>query len=1067
MPGSQEASSYFSLRSSASKSGHGGSAPGAGHGEASASPPDIVYRRSALINELSPSFDQKGRLSSPEQSVNVIIPPETMEIYSVHLESYSKQLQQLKVSNPKLWESDFMAQNRAVFEKIITGEQPDPVKIQAFLSESPQNFMAATGLLGDYAEDLYAAIGKRVEYIPQNKKDSTRLRGDIHLDVDRGLLNKVWDRFGDKDYLAKAGTAAGLSAGLVVGAAGGGLKGAASVAATGALAGLAYKGVKAVQHSMRKGDVLKLVDDPLAFKSVKDDPEKRAFIEGMTGLNLDKFAINGGVVTPPTGEGDKALIKRIENQAYDGLLAGMTLKNALGADMTTNYQRLTQAEFSSTPNGPQTVLDTESQRRFQEKLKSLPDRWGQTSDDPCYLKANCAVGQPIRTTVDTNVTTLTAPGTPGETRINEAKTKAQEAALNARQARGEARRVNAEVNQAVAKAEADVRSEIFKEEMKKQLEGIKLEEKNYYDPLNPAQVEKRRLEIIDLMRKARLEANVTVVAKAIQDKLITESKAKLSKDDALLEAKVTEVGTQDTKKKEELQKKQGEMQAVIETAQKDELVYKAQRDAEKTIQEAEDAFYMNFSDASMDAAETRISDLLDTDGPGSIRARHLDIETRVSAEYDRLMQGKFGTPLNFKGFDNKEIERSKSEFAAIARGGVLGAEAAQLAEEKQKLEGERTKLAEIRQTINQKKREVAQNDTTKKIEELQDSLESSLGELLTWKKQGTVPGITQKELATKSYDEIVEHINLLHSENNSIGWAKELNDDPSKRDKLLHAMEEARGRAEELKQQQVPGSDFADRFNLYTDLTNKNIWNLSDTQLRTLSTTELTNILTVRAHNSAMHPTLVGPIVVPGVAEIEKAIQYAKDKVAIREDQTKKLADELRAQKETVRVEELGVDSKDTKEKIEERRRITSRATANESIYGKTEEIEKHSSEYFETADLPKHDAPRGSEYTDAERALGAPEGYYKWLQFITNYQEDTGRPDRQEAFKKASEVIKPEMLASALNDSLDLGLPMTAVTIEQALDALKAKGTITSVQGFDVVKTVMERLNQEAKTTI
>lgn len=1028
--------------------------------------PDWRYRRTAFINEMPgprQELNSRGQPTTRETPGYVEFSPEVVTKMSNFLGSYADRLKTIQSSNSSLWESDIMSQNREVLAKLVDSSgEPSVASIESFLDSSAGKLQAER-LMARQAELIYNAMGKRVDYVPgkTSKSGATQL-GDVALDVGRGFLRKVDDLVHDSDYKKKAAAGIALTGATVLGGAvGGGVLGGATA--------LAVVGATAIRHSFRPGEAIRVINEPVVYQRIKENPELKAYVEAMTGLSVDKFTVDATThtVIPPTAEVDRALIKRAESSAFQNLATVSEFNRALGADASTGRQFLFRNEFSSEAAGPQHKLAEETQRRFKEKLKKQPDRWGQKSDHPCYLKENCAVGSRVYI----NAEVVVAPGTPGETAINTARTNAQKAALDARVARGEPRNVNNEVRQAADRAAEAERERLINAELGRLTENKELKEDNYFDRLNRDVFEKQQIEMLTLYDQAEMEAAAAITAQKIQAKQVAEEQKSLGTDMAYIGSKRDALGPQGEltkKQKDEYQERQKEVSKNIEVVEKDEAVYTALNDSKKTADAAVQAFHENYPfDAAPADALARLKKDLDPSVAGSLADRRKQLFDAKQRELTAV-HGTVPTTLRRDDY-NAEIARATNIVNNRFK------------DQEDYLEGETKKVndqikdVETKQAaITTTQKEQIQSDALKNIEELQEALVKSFDEVVGWGPivdplTGAIknPGITQVDLATLSYEDLVEKINTLYSEDDTKlrGWAKELNDDPSKKEKLLHAMLEARGLSEENKKT-LPGSAFETAYERYDSLVGTNgLWNLSDGQLRSLSRDELRNILTEKARRFS---PAVGPAVPPpGDEIIDGAKAYAQEKIGIRESVTKNLKAELNRERESARVSEGSVDNTEKTERISEITRIISRATAEESIFDTTP-ITHEFVEYAKTDVLPAKGSSREHEYTDEERAYSAPEGYYKWLQFITNYQHDESIPDRQEAFRKAEKLIPKKLLAGIMNESLAIGLVgAEAENIDRVLEVLKTRGSITEDQAYLVVRGVVSRLNQEAKTSI
>lgn len=1062
MPGSSEIPSYLSLRKKGKQQSSGPQSPSSnpqnseGQAADQAAQTAEKYRLTAFMDTL-PTHERIGdRSTSGERHMTVEFDPEVTRGFANWLDSYTNRLMAAKRDNPSLWNSDIMAEHRELYQQFVTQEgtvdSVDSKKIEAFL-ETSQGKMQAAQMIQEEAE-LYAnALGLEVGYSQSKGKKRSLPDGTIALHLDRGALRKGWDKMSDPDYQKKVGQGAltTLSA-----AAGGALTGGPGGALVGATASLAPAAVAGFRRAFRPGMELQVRQNSAVFDYIKNNPERRAYVEQMTGLSLDTFSRDRltGKIIPPDGN---AVYKTLDEAEY-GFRAVAQFHKALGADSVTGRQAIFKETFSIANDANHDRLTQDVQNRYKEKLKTLPDRWGQASDHPCYLRADCSVGQPLHTDALAATAAYTAPGNPGETEINNARTAAENAVLEERRRRGIKSwktRTN-EVTDAGDRAADKERERIFNDQLKKRVEHDGQNGENYFNRRDPDQVRQKQLEMLELYDKARVEAGSKVTADTIRAKMLSEAKSELTADQQYLTKKEDSLG-QETSQQKELKATQEQVRERIEDVEKDTAIYDAQHEAEKTVQDEEDAFHQEFTDTDIDAAEKRISSLLDTNDPGSIRARRIDLESRIDTEYKALLKGKFGDPVDYKGYNNEEIQKAQAEFHKAARGGVLGEEAEQLRQDEEKLVTERNRLREIKKSINQSRREASGTDATKNVENLQQELRSSMEEIVGWGE----PTLTQTELATLSYDELVTRINEIYENDptKSKGWADVLSKDPDKRQKLLHAMLEARGLATETTRN-VPGSDFESRKLQYSLIGPGGYWNMPDAQLRTLPRDEIVNILTEKDR------LLGGGVPLPSTDQIDKAIAYAKEKVTIREEETKKLKSEFERQQTTANVEEKGIGEKNTEkqEKLKEIRRVLGRATSeSDSIFGEVAEVSEHFDKYTNTGSVPKADTPDGKAYTEEERSYSAPEGYYQWLDFITNYQTDESIPDRKEAFAKARDLISKDFLAQVMNENLELGISGT-ISIESALAEIKKRGSMSEEQVFRVVQGVMRSLHDEAK---
>lgn len=294
-------------------------------------------------------------------------------------------------------------------------------------------------------------------------------------------------------------------------------------------------------------------------------------------------------------------------------------------------------------------------------------------------------------------------------------------------------------------------------------------------------------------------------------------------------------------------------------------------------------------------------------------------------------------------------------------------------------------------------------------------------------------GITEADLQTLPFDQILTQINAANTANPAIGWPAEQNSRVDLRGRILHAVIEANARlANPLLA--APGAEF-------TNLTNPTGLNISENQLRTLTQPEITAFIIARG--GAATPS-----------EINTAIDVANQRFDAR---TSTISDRLDQMTEQINQQEAKIAGVNVDQDV-------ALLTATKDL------IERYGTARNLSLDILAKQADfvnvtlvtaADKAYTPAEIALNQPRGYYEFMNLLFDYR---GKTSRNEYFGTVQKLLPPIRLAESLRDSLGLPVPPGAdmATVLPAIQARINAGAISSTDFSSAIRDIVHALRDE-----
>lgn len=313
-------------------------------------------------------------------------------------------------------------------------------------------------------------------------------------------------------------------------------------------------------------------------------------------------------------------------------------------------------------------------------------------------------------------------------------------------------------------------------------------------------------------------------------------------------------------------------------------------------------------------------------------------------------------------------------------------------------------------------------------------------------------GITDAQLGILSIDELMVEINRVNRINNAKGWTEAGNNNPVNRQLVIDAVAEAKARLKE-----AIDPDKIDRDTYYNQITGWGIPPISDVQLRTLSRSQLLNLIHI-SNGAGNGGWAIGRDVVRG-SELDKAIAEAKNRIILRysgtvEERIKDLTNQAESERE--RMENISFkDDLDVLDVVGNLMDSQGKVFANAYLIASN-------SEQFTNRDLI---APSDPIYSQEEKEIGAPQGYWEIMDAMFGYKT---KVDRNSYVPKMLKVFPPKALAREIVNSLILAgmpLPSQASNFENINFALAAlNGRINSnppmFNGFDTRRMITDIVN-------
>jgi len=262
--------------------------------------------------------------------------------------------------------------------------------------------------------------------------------------------------------------------------------------------------------------------------------------------------------------------------------------------------------------------------------------------------------------------------------------------------------------------------------------------------------------------------------------------------------------------------------------------------------------------------------------------------------------------------------------------------------------------------------------------------------------------LMQNDLLTQSIDELLNRINTANTADPNAGWPEAQNSVPELRMRLIHAIIEARARTISPAVT-LPQPEFSQLVNGAPAG-----WEITEHQLLTLTAEEILQFIRSRQATNPTRYLGLGLLTAP---QIELARADARDRLSARSQGLEQMETFLKTQ--------IEIATKATSTEREQNLGAAEnllRREANGTLINGTNIVYDNRLDYADGA-LVGGDM----NYTEAERTLNLPRGYYELLDVLFDYKTQTQLP-RDEYFRTLHRVLPPNQLAQDLSDALMLG---------------------------------------------
>lgn len=400
----------------------------------------------------------------------------------------------------------------------------------------------------------------------------------------------------------------------------------------------------------------------------------------------------------------------------------------------------------------------------------------------------------------------------------------------------------------------------------------------------------------------------------------------------------------------------------------------------------------------LDATTDKINDLnTELTGGGGIEDQLAAKQTDYKNAFDAAMAPYIGA----RNVPRDAVDRAK-EVAEAAHGGQLQ----RLKQQKEEINQKINRLKELRDNYRE-----GVEEKNKAEREVTGIVPKELGQMQAdYDFYVTAAGatITDNDLRTLSMDDLISRATAAAPAPYHEPY-KTFEQQQALREKLLRAKAEAQARQVETydrsPQEQV------DRFDEVTTVAGATI---TPEDLIKMPDQQLLHLLYAPPYSWDPSPAYAGS----NLDALYKARAEAQKKLLIRDrvflqDKEKDLETQI---KETTK------EMDGEQEKAKDQMKITADLLHHqEHIFSHVKDIVSDKDvEKFMNVQKVSTAKSKDTTYSQAEKDLKAPKGYYAFLNLMFDYQE---KADRNEYFKKLESVLPPKDLARMLNDSLNLDL--------------------------------------------
>ncbi|MFA6016822.1 MAG: hypothetical protein WC744_01915 [Patescibacteria group bacterium] len=309
-------------------------------------------------------------------------------------------------------------------------------------------------------------------------------------------------------------------------------------------------------------------------------------------------------------------------------------------------------------------------------------------------------------------------------------------------------------------------------------------------------------------------------------------------------------------------------------------------------------------------------------------------------------------------------------------------------------------------------------------------------------------GIQDTQLGVLTIDEIMVEINKVNT-NNGRGWAETGNKDPINRQLVIDAVAEAKARLREAIDPDKVMRDI--EFNQIITWGNPQI---TDTQLRNLSRSQLLNLIHLAHGARAVDGWTAAQDVVNG-PRLDRAIAEAKNRMILRYSGTvEERIKDLTSQAENEKDKMENISFKDDLDVLDV---VSDLMNQQGKVFSKAYAIASNREQYANNRMI----APTDPAYSQAEKDIAAPQGYWEIMDALLGYKT---KADRSIFVPKMLRALPPEALAREIYNHLQIaGIVIPAVNLDNIAGALTLLNTSIQnrrFQGPDTFRMVADIVN-------
>jgi hypothetical protein len=323
-------------------------------------------------------------------------------------------------------------------------------------------------------------------------------------------------------------------------------------------------------------------------------------------------------------------------------------------------------------------------------------------------------------------------------------------------------------------------------------------------------------------------------------------------------------------------------------------------------------------------------------------------------------------------------------------------------------------------------------------------------------------GLDDSQLGVMSVDEIMVEINRVYAGDPTKGWAEALNYDPANRRMVIDAMAEAKARFAESIDPDKPARD--------VDFTRITGWAITDTQLRSLSRSQLLNMIHI-AHGvnpangwGGATPALTAAEDTAHGAELDRAMEEAKNRMRLRyggivQEQVVDYQTQIDAAQEEI----TNINFKDDIDILTSIKDVMSRQG---QVFDLAYQLATNRAGYVDVAKIDPTDVYYSQFEKDLSASVpGVSKGYWEMMDMIFGYKK---RVDGSSFVQKIYKTLPPDAMAKQINEALRLaglkGIPGIGAPnygdLDLALKKLNKGIESKAVNSYDMRRMVADIIN-------